>query len=100
MSEWGGALRGRAVPAPVHFLIICFRPHNASGIGRDARHYNPIARLKMLYRFRMIFQMAVLAKHRFSTSEYYRMAETGVIRADARVEFLYLNLEIGHLLRD
>jgi len=54
----------------------------------------------MLYRFRMVLQMAVLTKHRFNTSEYYRMAETGVIRADARVELLDLNLEIGHLLRD
>lgn len=32
--------------------------------------------------------MTVLTKHRFNTSEYYRMAETGVIKADARVELL------------
>jgi Uma2 family endonuclease len=28
------------------------------------------------------------AKHRFSVTEYYRMAETGVLRPDARVELL------------
>jgi Uma2 family endonuclease len=28
------------------------------------------------------------AKHRFKVSEYYRMAETGVLRPDARVELL------------
>src|SRR5207245_3038050 len=32
--------------------------------------------------------MAVLTKHRFTTKEYYRMAETGVLRPDARVELL------------
>ena len=29
-----------------------------------------------------------LAKHRFKVAEYYRMAETGVLRPDARVELL------------
>src|SRR5208282_1431106 len=32
--------------------------------------------------------MLALAKHRFSVKEYYRMAETGVLRPDARVELL------------
>jgi Uma2 family endonuclease len=32
--------------------------------------------------------MSVLTKHRFNTGEYYRMAETGVIKANARVELL------------
>jgi len=32
--------------------------------------------------------MAVLAKHRFTTQDYYRMAETGVLRPEARVELL------------
>ena len=32
--------------------------------------------------------MPVLTKHRFTTEEYYRMAETGVIKPDARVELL------------
>ncbi len=32
--------------------------------------------------------MPVLTKHRFSTSDYYRMAETGVLRPDQRVELL------------
>jgi Uma2 family endonuclease len=32
--------------------------------------------------------MPVLTKHLFTTEEYYRMAETGVIKPDARVELL------------
>ena len=32
--------------------------------------------------------MVVQMKHRFSVKEYYRMAETGVLRPDARVELL------------
>jgi Uma2 family endonuclease len=32
--------------------------------------------------------MSVQAKHRFNVKEYYRMAETGVLHADARVELL------------
>lgn len=32
--------------------------------------------------------MAVLTQHRFSVKDYYRMAETGVLRPDARVELL------------
>jgi Uma2 family endonuclease len=32
--------------------------------------------------------MLAPAKHRFSVREYYRMAETGVLRSDARVELL------------
>ncbi len=32
--------------------------------------------------------MLVQPKHRFSVREYYRMAETGVLRPDARVELL------------
>jgi Uma2 family endonuclease len=32
--------------------------------------------------------MPVLTEHRFSVKEYYRMAETGVLRPDARVELL------------
>jgi len=32
--------------------------------------------------------MLAPAKHRFSVEEYYRMAETGVLRPDARVELL------------
>lgn len=32
--------------------------------------------------------MSVLATHRFSIAEYYRMAETGVLKPDARVELL------------
>ncbi len=32
--------------------------------------------------------MSVLIRHRFSVEEYYRMAETGVLRPDARVELL------------
>ena len=32
--------------------------------------------------------MSVQAKHRFTVADYYRMAETGVLRPDARVELL------------
>jgi Uma2 family endonuclease len=32
--------------------------------------------------------MQVLAQHRFNVEEYHRMAETGVLRPDARVELL------------
>ena len=32
--------------------------------------------------------MVVQAQHRFNVNEYYRMAETGVLRPDARVELL------------
>jgi Uma2 family endonuclease len=32
--------------------------------------------------------MLALAKHRFNVKEYYRMAETGVLQPDARVELL------------
>src|SRR5436309_1949206 len=32
--------------------------------------------------------MAVLTKHRFTTKDYYRMAESGVLPPDARVELL------------
>jgi len=32
--------------------------------------------------------MQVQAKHRFNVTEYYRMAETGVLKRDARVELL------------
>ena len=32
--------------------------------------------------------MLAIAKHRFSVKDYYRMAETGVLRPDARVELL------------
>ena len=32
--------------------------------------------------------MVVQTKHRFNVKEYYRMAETGVLRPDARVELL------------
>jgi Uma2 family endonuclease len=32
--------------------------------------------------------MLAPAKHRFSVEEYYRMAETGILRPDARVELL------------
>lgn len=32
--------------------------------------------------------MAVLTQHRFSVKDYYRMAETGVLSPDARVELL------------
>ncbi len=32
--------------------------------------------------------MSVLTKHRFTVEEYYRMAETGVLKPDARVELL------------
>jgi Uma2 family endonuclease len=32
--------------------------------------------------------MIAPAKHRFSVEDYYRMAETGVLRSDARVELL------------
>src|ERR1043166_2373408 len=32
--------------------------------------------------------MPVLARHRFTTADYYRMAETGVLRPEQRVELL------------
>ena len=32
--------------------------------------------------------MQVQTQHRFNVKEYYRMAETGVLRPDARVELL------------
>ena len=32
--------------------------------------------------------MPMLTEHRFKVQEYYRMAETGVLRPDARVELL------------
>ena len=32
--------------------------------------------------------MSVQARHQFTVAEYYRMAETGVLRSDARVELL------------
>src|SRR5580765_8470492 len=32
--------------------------------------------------------MPVLSRHRFTTTDYYRMAETGVLRPDQRVELL------------
>jgi len=32
--------------------------------------------------------MVAPTKHRFNVKEYYRMAETGVLRPDARVELL------------
>jgi predicted DNA-binding antitoxin AbrB/MazE fold protein len=32
--------------------------------------------------------MPVLIKHRFNTQEYYRMAETGVLKPESRVELL------------
>ncbi len=32
--------------------------------------------------------MPALATHRFTVEEYYRMAEVGVLRPDARVELL------------
>lgn len=32
--------------------------------------------------------MSVLTKHRFTVDEYYRMAETGVLKPDAQVELL------------
>src|SRR6266851_7523099 len=32
--------------------------------------------------------MSVLGKHRFTIREYHRMAETGVLKPDARVELL------------
>src|SRR2546421_7903566 len=32
--------------------------------------------------------MLVQAEHRFSVEDYYRMAETGVLKPDARVELL------------
>ena len=32
--------------------------------------------------------MLAPTKHRFNVKEYYRMAETGVLRPDARVELL------------
>ena len=54
----------------------------------------------MLCRFRMVLQMAVLTKHRFNTSEYCRMAELGVIKADARVELLDGEIIDRSLLRD
>jgi len=41
--------------------------------------------------------MFVQTKHRFSVKEYYRMAETGVLRPEARVELL--NGEIKTILR-
>ncbi len=32
--------------------------------------------------------MRVQARHRFTVEEYYRMAETGLLKLDARVELL------------
>jgi hypothetical protein len=36
--------------------------------------------------------MPVVTQHRFSAKEYYRMAETGLLRPDARVELLEGNI--------
>ena len=36
----------------------------------------------------MVGRMLVLPQHRFTTEEYHRMAETGVLQPDARVELL------------
>ena len=36
----------------------------------------------------MVGRMPVVIRHRFNTEEYYRMAETGVLRPEARVELL------------
>ena len=38
--------------------------------------------------FDSFFRMLAQAKHRISVKEYYRMAETGVLRPEARVELL------------
>ena len=50
---------------------------------------------------RYITTMLAPAKHRFNVKEYYRMAETGVLRPDARVELLNGEIidrsPIGHL---
>jgi len=32
--------------------------------------------------------MPLVAKHRFTTKDFYRMAETGLLKPDARVELL------------
>ena len=61
-----GVVRGRAVPAPYAF---------GSWIA-DAEV------------IRYITTMLAPTKHRFNVKEYYRMAETGVLRPDARVELL------------
>jgi len=37
-----------------------------------------------------LFPMLVQAQHRFSVADYYRMAETGVLKHDARVELEFL----------
>jgi Uma2 family endonuclease len=36
----------------------------------------------------MVSRMPVLLRHRFNIEEYYRMAETGVLKPEARVELL------------
>jgi hypothetical protein len=38
--------------------------------------------------FVIVFSMPVQTGHRFNVEEYYRTAETGVLRPDARVELL------------
>ena len=44
--------------------------------------------LQMAVGMAIVTGMSVQTKHRFSVKEYYRMAETGVLRPDARVELL------------
>jgi len=69
-------------------------PHSQSPFGPGTAQW-PVAETAVLWYFAI---MRVLTEHRFTVKEYYRMAETGVLRPDARVELLEEGLLTCHRL--